>query len=92
MVLLEGGGPSPLGFSQLLKDEKEQRIVLVVLEMMATRCDVVKAFHKDMPKSIEVVLMEYKGYLSHRSTTKTTASTYGIQVQDSTRGQDSTHS
>ena len=38
-----------LGFNRLVKDEKEQKIVLVVPEKTATGCDVEKAFHEVMP-------------------------------------------
>ena len=54
-----------LGFIRLVKDEKEQKIVPVVLEKTATGCDVEKAFHEDMPESIKAVLLDYKGHLSH---------------------------
>ena len=50
-----------LGFIRLVKDEKEQEIVPMVLEKTAAGCDVEKAFHEDMPKSIKAVLLNYKG-------------------------------
>ena len=34
--------------------------MLVVPEKIATRCDVEKAFHEDMPKSIKAILLDYK--------------------------------
>ena len=49
-----------LGIIWLVKDEKEQNIVPVLMEKIATRCDVEKASHEDMPKSIKVVLLDYK--------------------------------
>ena len=45
----------------MVKDKKEQRIVPVVQEKNAIGCDIEKAFHKYMPKSIKVVLIDYKG-------------------------------
>ena len=49
-----------LGFIRLVKYEKEQKIVLVVPEKIATGCDVEKAFHEDLPKSIKAILLDYK--------------------------------
>ena len=49
-----------LGFIRLVTDEKEQKIVPVVPEKTATGCDVEKAFHEDMPKSIKDILLNYK--------------------------------
>ena len=48
-----------LGFIGLVKDEKEQKIVPVLPEKIATGCDVEKAFHEDMPESIKVVWLAY---------------------------------
>ena len=48
-----------LAFLRLAKDE-ERKIVLVVPEKMEAGCNVEKAYHKDMPKEIKVVLQEYK--------------------------------
>ena len=48
-----------LAFIRPVKDE-EKRIVPVVLEKTETGCDVEKAYHKDMPKEIKVVLHKYK--------------------------------
>ena len=42
------------------KDEKEQKIVPVVQKNIAIGCDVEKAFHEDMPKSIKAVSLDYK--------------------------------
>ena len=47
-----------MGFIRLVKDEKEQKIVPVVPEKIETGCDVEKAFHEDMPKSIKAVLLD----------------------------------
>ena len=49
-----------LGFIRLVKDEREEKIVPVVPEKTATGCDVEKAFHEDMPKSIKAILLDYK--------------------------------
>ena len=49
-----------LGLIRLVKDKKEQKIVPVVLEKTTTDCDVEKAFHEAMPKSIKAVLLDYK--------------------------------
>ena len=54
------GDPAYLTFIQLVKVEKKLKIVPVVPEKIATRCDVVKAFHEDMPKNIKAVLLDYK--------------------------------
>ena len=44
----------------MVKDAKEQKVVPMVPEKTAIRCDVEKAFHEDVPKSIKAVLLEYK--------------------------------
>ena len=44
----------------------------VLLEKTMTGCDVEKAFHEDMPKSINVVLLNYKDIVPHGSPTKIT--------------------
>ena len=44
----------------MVKDEKEQKIVAMILEKIATRCDVEKPFHEDMPESIKAILLDYK--------------------------------
>ena len=49
-----------LGFIRLVKDGKEQKIVHMIPEKTATRCDVEKAFHEDMPESIKAVPLNYK--------------------------------
>ena len=49
-----------MGLIPLVKDEKEQKIVPVVPEKIATVCDVEKGFHEDMLESIKVVLLDYK--------------------------------
>ena len=48
-----------LAFIRPVKDE-EKRIVPVVPEKTEIGCGVEKAYHKDMPKEIKVVLQEYK--------------------------------
>ena len=49
-----------MGIVRLVKDAKEQGIVLVLLEETATGCDVEKAIHKDMPDNIKVVLEDFR--------------------------------
>ena len=49
-----------LGFIRLVKDEKEQKIVPMIPKKIATECDVEKDFYENMPKSINVVLLDYK--------------------------------
>ena len=48
-----------LAFIRPVKDE-EKRIVLAILEKTETRCDMEKAYHKEIPEEIKVVLQEYK--------------------------------
>ena len=42
-----------------MKDE-EQKVVPIIPEKSATRSDMEKAYHKDMPKQIKAILQEYK--------------------------------
>ena len=48
-----------LAFIRPVQDE-EKRIVPIVPEKTETGCDVEKAYHKDMPEEIKVVLQKYK--------------------------------
>ena len=48
-----------LAFIRPVKDE-EQKVVPVVPEKMDTGCDVERAYHKDIPEQIMVVVQDYK--------------------------------